>query len=414
VKVVITNAVTLNGGDAAILRGVMHVLRSVRPEARFTVFDSQAETASRYYPDIDYQTLLYDTVESGRTQRLHLWRLLGAAALKRRGAHRAADLLTSRSEGRALQAYAEADLVVSTGGTYLVEHYDIRHRLFEFALCRAMGKPVVFFTQSLGPFRDPKQRRQLRRAFDASPLVLVRDEQSQHHLLDLGVDPAKIHVLADAVFALADEDTLARAAGRTLPATRSLRVAISVRHWDHFRGTDSDAGMARYVAALASLADHLVSSRGAEVEFLSTCQGIGEYWTHDTETADRVVGAMKSANAERVTVNRGFHQPTALGEIFAGFDLVVATRMHAAILALNAGTPVLPIAYEFKTEELFDRLGAASWVTRIEDMDPQSIVARVESLFDELPERRAVLFEGVAEERKRALIARDLLMKLLG
>ncbi len=86
----------------------------------------------------------------------------------------------------------------------------------------------------------------------------------------------------------------------------------------------------------------------------------------------------------------------------------------AAILALNAGTPVLPIAYEFKTEELFDRLGGASWVTRIEDMDPQSIVARVESLFDELPERRAVLFEGVAEERKRALIARDLLMKLLG
>lgn len=36
--------------------------------------------------------------------------------------------------------------------------------------------------------------------------------------------------------------------------------------------------------------------------------------------------------------------------------------MHMAILALTSGTPVFPITYEFKTQELFNRLGLGEWV----------------------------------------------------
>src|SRR3546814_6657409 len=68
----------------------------------------------------------------------------------------------------------------------------------------------------------------------------------------------------------------------------------------------------------------------------------------------------------RVRVDDRFHTPEALRDRYAGYDMVVATRMHAAILALCAGTPVMPLAYEFKTAELFGRLGFAGKVPSIE------------------------------------------------
>ena len=51
-------------------------------------------------------------------------------------------------------------------------------------------------------------------------------------------------------------------------------------------------------------------------------------------------------------------------ELAKGFDFVVATRMHMMILSLCVGTPVLPIAYEFKTKELAARLGIADVTAR--------------------------------------------------
>lgn len=54
------------------------------------------------------------------------------------------------------------------------------------------------------------------------------------------------------------------------------------------------------------------------------------------------------------------------------FDLCIGTRMHMCILSLISGTPVLPIAYEFKTQELFGEIGLKEWVTDIEVIEPDA------------------------------------------
>ncbi|MFI7850494.1 polysaccharide pyruvyl transferase family protein, partial [Acinetobacter baumannii] len=69
-------------------------------------------------------------------------------------------------------------------------------------------------------------------------------------------------------------------------------------------------------------------------------------------------------------VDRCFRQPTEIVDTYSQFDLVIATRMHAAILALLAGTPVIGIAYEFKLEELFSQLGMAHISLPIGSIDP--------------------------------------------
>ncbi|TXD41176.1 polysaccharide pyruvyl transferase [Lujinxingia vulgaris] len=412
-KVIISNTVALNGGDAAILQAIVDALTAeLGDETRFTVFDSQPETARRYYPTFDFQKLLYLLVSRAPNglgpiiRPLQRSRFKAAASLWSRGKEAAARLLLSGAEADALQTYAEADLIVSTGGTYLVENYDIEPRLFDYEIALALGRPLIFYTQSLGPFAEPKHQRRVRDIFNQASLVLLRDARSKEHLLEIGVRPDHLHVCADAVFALDVDAQLTTNSVDESPAHDSedrRNVAVSVRHWSHFKTLSTDEGMKRYQNAIASGVTHLVETHQAEVTFISTCQGIPEYWTHDSKTAHAIVDTLPEHVRAHVRVDEAFHTPQDLVTTLASFDAVIATRMHMAILALIAGTAVLPVSYEFKTTELFERMGAGRWVEDINTIDAQSLIPKLDALFAELPAVRALLAEGVAEQRAIAL-----------
>ncbi len=172
-----------------------------------------------------------------------------------------------------------------------------------------------------------------------------------------------------------------------------------MRYWQHFSDGDVEERNDRYRAAIGKLVEDVVERRGAEVTFVSTCQGVPEYWTDDSATAELIAEQLPAHVRDRVHVDRAFRRPADYIRLLAGFDLSVATRMHAGILALIAGTPVLPIAYEFKTRELFTRLGMADWVQDIESVTGPSLSSALEGFTDALPSLEGPLFEAVAREQ---------------
>jgi colanic acid/amylovoran biosynthesis protein len=268
-----------------------------------------------------------------------------------------------------------------------------------------MRRPLVLFTQSLGPFTRARQRRQLHTVLTRARLVLVRDERSRVHLDRIGIRGSRVKVVADAAFALSAPPAPA-------PAREGLRVAISVRHWAHGVG-DATVVNEAYRDAMAALVERLVH-RGAEVTFLSTCQGVPEYRADDSAVAAAVTDQLDPAVRASVHVDRGFHDPQTLLAILGGFDLVVATRMHMAILALVAGVPVFTIAYEFKTRELCERLGLGDWVHDFDKLAIPEFPDAVERLLDELPVLRPSLFARVEAERASSLSTANLLAHALG
>jgi colanic acid/amylovoran biosynthesis protein len=241
----------------------------------------------------------------------------------------------------------------------------------------------------------------LREICAASPLVLLRDAKSKRNLIEIGVAPQKLTVAADAGFALAEPAALASAAKAK---TQVKRVAISVRSWRNFEARSAQEGMGVYRRALANAVEWLVETLDAEIVFVSTCQGIDEYWARDCDVALEIAGDLAPRVRERVSVDQKFHTPEQLLEMIGGFDLVIATRMHMAILALAAGVPVLPIAYEFKTQELFaNELGMSEWVLSIDTLTEESIASMLEKFLDNLPNLRPSLFAAVARQHERAI-----------
>jgi colanic acid/amylovoran biosynthesis protein len=415
-KIIISNTVTLNGGDAAILLSIIDLFRNAfGNDTEFVIYDSQPEIASRYYPDLTFRKLLYFKLAQAPKIKylerflsyflrfINLPRVYFAAWCLQQQIGILAKTLLSQEELKDIITYKTADIVVSTGGTYLVENYALLPRVFDYKLTQLMQRPLVFYTQSMGPFLQWINRQTLRQIFNKSLMILLRDELSFKYVQDLNIKGDNVQVSSDVVFSMADELDLKHASEQSFPKGSNWKIGISVRYWPHFKNSDSVNGMTKYKQAVSAFTTHVIEKYQAEVTFISTCQGITEYWVDDSEVATEIFDLLPANIQKSVTVNRDFHTPKTLLTILKSYDLVVATRMHMAILALSAGTPVLPISYEFKTQELFRRLGLGEWVQDIESTDGESFNNLFDSFTKALPEIQEQLFAKVANEHSKAL-----------
>jgi colanic acid/amylovoran biosynthesis protein len=74
---------------------------------------------------------------------------------------------------------------------------------------------------------------------------------------------------------------------------------------------------------------------------------------------------------------------------------------------------VLPIAYEFKTTELFVRLGFGEWVQVIENLSAEGLVKCADAFVKALPAIRESLQAVVASERASARSAAAIVKEFL-
>ncbi|HWK65195.1 MAG TPA: polysaccharide pyruvyl transferase family protein [Rhizobiaceae bacterium] len=421
--VVVENTVCLNTGDAAILLAIKKILEAVYGEGiRIYAFDSNPETSARLYKN--YETLSFRRLlaESAFKQQYKghplknlVKRLYNQASLKSidllgRGHSLPANLLLEKGCREDVAVYQSADAIITTGGTYLVENYNLTKRILQFRIDEFLGKAPIFFTQSLGPFNNSYNREHLTRVFRKSPLILLRDDKSARHIVDMVDDKAKCHVVADSVFALADRTRIENILASPTPPIETGRVGISVRNWNYVK--DGQDGMRRYVDAVRRIVVSL-AEQGKQITFVSTCQGVPEYAHDDSKTAGLIVSELGADIRERVAIDASFHTPDELMELVKGFDFVVATRMHMMIMSLCVGIPVLPIAYEFKTKELAGRIGISDVLMDIDTISGDDAVSKLTRFSQGLDQFRRASLEAVLRENASAMSSVELLRTAL-
>lgn len=390
-KVAITNAVLSNTGDAAIFRGIQESLleAGVCENEEITVFDSDAQGTAGIYSDV---TVLQQLTLAPPRTRLKIRRSLQrvrtrivraivrhpntAKALLLRG------LVKHTQFAKAYDAMRRSDVVISTGGTYMVDHYDYAPKVLELEIARALGKPIYLWTQSMGPFQSARSSATIKRLDGRIAAAFFRDARSMNAWRDINRLPEDFAVVPDVAFAMHHSrgPRGARKDGKT-------RVAISVREWSK-GGVDSESFSATdYELHMRQMASTLLN-QGREVIALSTCQGLERYAIDDSKYARRVFSGLP------VNIDASHRTPEQLLAELSKVDLVITTRMHLAILSLMAGTPTIAIGYEFKTMELFRGFDLGRNAIEIENIndpwirdcldrfadDPSSFVLSDESL----------------------------------
>ncbi|RWE55626.1 polysaccharide pyruvyl transferase family protein [Mesorhizobium sp.] len=422
-KIIVETTVFLNGGDAAIQAATKRILAAAFGDHVEIVFaDKDAHVAKRYYPGNTFicfpsmqiresrAVRLMSRLTKGRLEPQLIYSTLIAATFFERYLSWLKYPGSGGAVAQALRKYIAADLIVSTGGTYLSKKHPgpVARRLPEYERDIFLGKPPVFFTQSMGPFGEDRIFRRLARVLRKSPLILVRDRESMAFAKELVGHTGNIEVVADSVFALTDQDTIERRRAMLgVKKSGRLKIAVSVRQWTDFGGRGSDVGRAKYHQSIARAVTWFVEEVEAEVTFVSTCQGIPEYRFNDSDTARDVLMYLPDHVRNSVVIDSQFRDTEALLRKIEEFDGAICTRMHMCVLCLCRGVPVLPICYERKTADLFRSLDLEEYVTSIDKIEPDS--------FRDLVERWWKNQETVAERSWRGTLElRDSALSTVG
>jgi polysaccharide pyruvyl transferase WcaK-like protein len=233
------------------------------------------------------------------------------------------------------KSYRNHDVFISSPGGYVNSYYGLKRCLLPLVEAKKRKKKTAIYSQSVGPLNE-RDKGLLTKYSKSIDVILVRDDYSRQCILSVECH-SKVFQTKDAAFLLTPRKSKAPADCKT--------VAISVREWIH-----DNRDMDEFYQLIESLSE-IVLSRGFDIEFISTCQGI-ETYKDDSRVAREIRNRIIKKNAEytnRIMVNVEYNTYFQLVEkLNTKYAFTIGTRLHMCILSLVNGIPAFNISYEVK------------------------------------------------------------------
>jgi polysaccharide pyruvyl transferase CsaB len=343
-----------NLGDHAIVQSTCAALRGVQPDVEISVVSDEPERCRAHFGALP--------IPRG---------LRGLPALAR--------------------AAARSDLVLCGGGGLFQDDDSLvkmPYWALRVAAARLLAPRVVAYSLGVGPLEAGISRWSARLAFACMERVAVRDERAREvaqplarRLVELVPDPALALApagreaargcLAAAGVMLDGRPLIGVAPRRWFPRRRRL-VPSRLRTVLGLRDEHEGAEGRRLVTLLAGSLDRLARDGGAHIVFLPTFR-----LPHEGD--DRVAQAIAAELAAPSTILR--LDDAALYKAVCGeLAILIAGRMHPAILAAPMGTPILALGYNPKFDGFFALLGREDQVVPVSELvrggDPALLVER--------------------------------------
>lgn len=268
-------------------------------------------------------------------------------------------------EARRLKKY---DLVINTGGDIITGDYGtsgLVSVLSNLYIPHFLGIPIVFFGETLGPFKNKLEKVLSMWIIRRSKAIFAREGRTLEILKKLGL-PKKIETyqICDPAFLLTpkDQKTAEQLLKKeSIPLKKNGFVGISFSYIIHRYLSDNIPDSKKkehFLKNATEFVDWLVESEGKNVLLIAhvTCKGDNDQITHReilerAKHKDKIFMTKKEYGAREVKAIIG------LSEIFIG------CRMHSLIAATSQYVPTLPIAYSHKTKGIIgDFLGLQDYI----------------------------------------------------
>lgn len=277
-----------------------------------------------------------------------------------------------------MKEFCSTDAVVFVPGGYFLtpQHrhvYWLRH-VSSLLIAHLLGKPVILYACSLGPFAGAHNRWLARKTLNMADVIILREKISSKIISELGVRSPRIYETVDAAFLLrgCDHERAAVLFEKHIVGSDGLRIGLSVRPYDFPGDRNPEQKKRGYVGCMAQLVDFAIENHGASVYFMP--QG----GANDLSIS-RDIAAL-SRHQEDITVIDEDLSPQELKTLYGFMDVFVGVRMHANIFALSSQVPVLAVAYEPKTLGIMTMLGLEEFVVDIRSVDPEKLKSKLEKL----------------------------------
>lgn len=280
---------------------------------------------------------------------------------------------------RWLPMLAGADLLIMLGGCFMEYPRQAANCLALFLCAKLLRRPVVGYGTTVFPYRTAWGRTIYRFIFNGLDAITAREQVALEVFEQLGVRTPVTH-LADPRFILPPADRSevdAYLTGQGLDPAQPL-IGISTRHmhdgmpdWvKRSHGYTPEHARSSY-QALGEVVDRLAEK--GQVFLLPMASSPAE----DAATADLLRAHM--TDPARLKVPEPCRASELLGLIGA-CDMIVASRLGAALFATVTATPTLAVAYEARMVDHMQRIGQAEAVVdwrRLREDDLGAVAERV-------------------------------------
>ncbi|MFH4964303.1 polysaccharide pyruvyl transferase family protein [Gaetbulibacter sp. M235] len=351
-RIVIINAVPINGGDEALLKATLLGLKKYFENSSILVLCDNPKLYKKFFPDLELDwDWEYTYLKSPNAKDYFTFKV------KKRVRHllnkffkvsyfsTLSRMFASKSEKRVYRHLLQCDKVIVSAGGYFHDFYGYKKRVDTLDFIHShLKKPYYIFSQSVGPFWKIENFAMLNHVFNNAKQVILRESYSLGHLKAIGYHCNNVVVANDIAFYLYKEYA------KKVDLNKKLKsIAVNFRVWKYEDKSKENLKKA------SSLCEKLLNE-GFQLTFISTCQGVEDYMD-DSKYAEKVVDLLPAEMKQTCVVLKEKFSLDELIVTLSKQDGYIGMRLHGAILSLLAGIPALNIAYEDKSLGIFKSLG---------------------------------------------------------
>ncbi|MBN2087632.1 polysaccharide pyruvyl transferase family protein [Candidatus Peregrinibacteria bacterium] len=256
---------------------------------------------------------------------------------------------------KSIKAMNSVDFVVVGGGGLFQDNYIYACFIWAWQIFWAdyFRRPIFIYGTGIGPLKTRIGKFLTKWAYNKAEVVTVRDHYSKDILTKIGIHEQKIYTTADPAF-------LYRSSGIIKERTKNVFI-ISLRPWLKYNS--------RIISTFSSFLEKLKKEKNAEFIFTSM-QQIKE---HD----QRVIDAVCKKVGGELYIPRNFSD---LVQTMQSAEYAIGMRYHFLIAALLTETPLIPISYSPKIDELFKGTHMESYIVPVNHLSADILNEKLKRL----------------------------------
>ena len=262
---------------------------------------------------------------------------------------------------RSIKVLKDVDVVILGGGGLFQDDYLYACMLWAWQVfwVKRMNKPLFIYGTGVGPLKTWLGKKLTKWAYKQADVITVRDHYSRDLLYKIGLSFRASPSEADEprseqnICSTADPTFIYKTPEVIKDRTKNLFI-VSIRPWLKYNS--------KIISSFISFLEQLKAEK--DVEFIFTCmQQIKE---HDHRVIDHV---LKKVGGE-LYIPKHFSD---LIQVMQTTEFAIGMRYHFLIAALLTQTPVLPISYSPKVDELFKRTPLEPYLIPIKNLSADNL-----------------------------------------
>lgn len=320
-------------------------------------------------------------------------------------------ILLNSKQKESYSHFKETEYVVVKGGGFLHSYGKMQDAylayffLFDVLLAHRLGKKVFVMPNSIGPLNSRFAKKIILKALVKCKLLLVRESVSYKLLKSNGLESV---LSPDLGFYLKpSENDLKQYLEDQGVDFSKKRIAITMRPYRFDGNGDSKHLYDKYISEFAKVITEL-SKRNCHVSLVAHTLGPSDH-EKDMIALKAVMEILSQNTLRNVTYLEDFaldcHQ---IERLYSYYDVLIGTRFHSVIYALNVEVPSIAIAYGGnKSYGIMKDIGVSEYVIPIEEMDAERLIAMCE----EVEQNKAEYIAKIKLYKEKLEVERETIIK---